>query len=204
MAPLRSAWATSTTKNSAFWPLVVRSITHGAILMDWLARCQLERAECSRSPMPAAHTTAMLAAMSKTEQRTDRNRGGITDTQVAFYQAVRTVVNIFAPRVLRRSRVLGSARVSRVGDSESFRESRTSSCRSKSESDVEIHGSDACAPNYSRGLRPWRRSRARPRCRMGSRSGRWSGCRCRRRWLVSERAAEFVHASLAAGAHESA
>jgi len=108
-----------------------------------------------------------------------------------------------APR-FARSRVLGSARVSRVGDSESFRESRTSSCRSKSESDVEIHGSDACAPNYSRGLRPWRRSRARPRCRMGSRSGRWSGCRCRRRWLVSERAAEFVHASLAAGAHESA
>ena len=39
----------------------------------------------------------MLAAMSKTEQRIDRNRGGITDTQVRFYQTVRKVVNIFAP-----------------------------------------------------------------------------------------------------------
>ena len=27
-----SAWSASTTKNSAFWPLAVRSITHGAIL----------------------------------------------------------------------------------------------------------------------------------------------------------------------------
>ena len=63
--------------------------------------------------MPAAHTTAMLAAMSKTEQRTDRNRGGITDTQVAFYQAVRTVVNIFAPRVLRAAAFWG-AHASRV------------------------------------------------------------------------------------------
>ena len=29
MAPLRSAWSASTTKNSAFWPLAVRSITQG-------------------------------------------------------------------------------------------------------------------------------------------------------------------------------
>ena len=38
---------------------------------------------------------------------------------------------------------------------------------------------DACAPNYSRVLRPWRRSRARPRRHTGSRSGRGSGRRRR-------------------------
>jgi len=55
----------------------------------------------------------MLAAMSKTEQRIDRNRGGITDTQVRFYQVVRKVVNIFAPRVLRAATFWG-AHASRV------------------------------------------------------------------------------------------
>jgi hypothetical protein len=58
----------------------------------------------------------------------------ITDAQVRFYQAMHKVVNIFTPRVLRAAMFLGTARVSCVDDSESFRESRTSSFRPKSES----------------------------------------------------------------------
>jgi hypothetical protein len=64
----------STTINSARWPLAVCSNTHGAILMDWLARYQPARAECSRSPMLVAHITAMPAAMSKKTQSRARNR----------------------------------------------------------------------------------------------------------------------------------
>ena len=51
---------------------------------------------------------------------------------------------------------------------------------------------------------PWRRSRARPRCRTRSRSGRWSGCRRRRGWLVGEGAVETLEAAPAVGARESA
>ena len=65
-------------------------------------------------------------------------------------------------------------------------------------------------PGRSGHARPWRRSRARPRCRVGSRRRTWSGCRCgtagsggcgswrwrrlcwcRCRWLVGEGTAEL-------------
>ena len=121
----------------------------------------------------------------------------ITHRQVRFYQAVRKLVNIFAHSLLHsvvfcaRSRVLATPKA--------FRELRPSFFRSKPESDGEIYGNfvsvrrsfgcaqdrllqharDACAPNYSRDLRPWRRSRARPRYRADSWSGRRSGGRCR-------------------------
>jgi hypothetical protein len=82
----------------------------------------------------------MLAAMSKTEQRTDRNRGGITDTQVRFYQTVRKVVNIFAPRVLRAATFRGPHASRVLATPKAFRESRTRSFRQKSEADGAIHG----------------------------------------------------------------
>jgi len=53
-------------------------------------------------------------------------------------------------------------------------------------------GRDACATRSVARARPWRRGRARPWCQMGSWSGSWSGCRRRRRWLVSEGAVETL------------
>ena len=74
MALLRSAWSASTTKNSAFSPLAVCSITHGAILTSNRRRGD----SSTRRVMPRdgliARVTAIPAAMKKNKQRTTRNR----------------------------------------------------------------------------------------------------------------------------------
>ena len=124
----------------------------------------------------------------------------ITRTQMRFYQTARAFVNVFAPhqfRVARASRVLAMvsspSRTSLTYPIKPAMKHRESSVRRDAPSASLSTGStsrrDACALNYLCVLRPWRRTRARPRCRVESWSGRWSSGRrrCRRSGCGSSR-----------------
>lgn len=94
----------------------------------------------------------------------------------AFYQAVRELVNIFTHRVLRAAMFSGP-HASRIllTTPKAFASRRLPLSARNQNQMAKFMESDACASDYSRGLGPWWRSRARPRCQMGSRSGRLSG-----------------------------